>query len=65
MSISQTEIKRIYWEEYPDDPSRNGIMVFELVNGRKLELMYDTEEVLQAQSMGEEVVTSIGFRTAV
>ena len=34
----QTDVKRIYWEEI--EGMNDGILIFELVNGRKLELIY-------------------------
>ena len=58
----QTDVKRIYWEEI--EGMNDGILIFELVNGRKLELIYETEETAECIGTGIELVTHLGFRTA-
>ena len=65
MKKIQTVVKRIYWEEDPNDGKGEGIMIFELVNGRKLELIYNTEEVAECMGDSVKVVTSLGFVTAI
>ncbi len=61
--MTQTNVKRIYWEERTSDhaPIHVKRMIFELTDGRKMELMEFAEEPAEAVGRNILVVTGVEF----
>lgn len=60
----QTDVKRIYWEEEDSTLGEHGDMrmIFELTDGRKMELAVYGEEPAEAMGRSMSVITNVFFQ---